>query len=299
MTDQRLAAFAHRQFGCFTSDQARAAGFTPAAVKARLRAGLWRSVHPGVYVATTTPVSRAVLASAARLRVGEDCLFSNFTGARLLGIDVRHEDNDVWLRAGHTSGARSWLGVRVTRSRHPVTPVMAHGQPCVPPARTVVDLSSALSERALAGLLYDVVRRKFVSADAVSAEAESVGGGLAGLKRLRKVLATFDPQFEAMVEARVGDALVAAGFAYQPQVEVWDGPFLLARLDLADESVAHGVEVDGFRYHSSREAQAHDRRRDRRLQALGWTISRFDASDALDRLPAVVRDVAAVHNRLQ
>jgi hypothetical protein len=296
--DDAIALIAHGQFGCFTVAQAIEAGFTSAGVKRRLRDRVWRSVHPGVYIAATTPPTRAVIASAARLRVGPDTMFSHFTGARLLGMDIRHDDSDVWLRARPDSGMRDWLGVRVTRSRHPVAPVLAHGQPVVPTARTIVDLAGKLGERALTGLLYDVTRRRVVGVEAVTAVAESIGGGLAGLALLRKVVAAFDPEFEAMVEARVADALADAGLLLAPQVEVWDGPFLLARLDLADEELLMGVEVDGFRYHGSRDAQMRDRARDRRLRALGWTISRFDAVDALDRLAVVVRDVSAVRQRL-
>jgi very-short-patch-repair endonuclease len=296
--DDVLAAVAATQFGCFTTHQAIQAGFTRATVHGRVRDRLWRSIHPGVLVAATTPLSRAVFASAARLRVGEDAMFSDFTGARLLGMDIRHDDDDIWLRAPMECGLRSWLGVHVTRSRHPVQPVLAHGQPVVPPARTLVDLAGRLSEQALTGLLYDVTRRRVLAVDDVAATAEAIGGGFAGLKTLRKMLTTFDPAFEAMVEARVGAALAEAGLNLTPQVEVWDGPFLVARLDLADDEVMLGVEIDGFRYHSSRDAQKRDRTRDRRSRALGWTILRFDATDALNRLSVVVRDVTAVRNRL-
>jgi very-short-patch-repair endonuclease len=296
--DGLLAAVAARQFGCFTVSQAAAAGFTNAAIRGRVRDGIWRSVYPGVLIAATSPATRAVRASAARLRVGPEAMFSDFTGARLLGIDVRHDNQDVWLRAPMSAGVRSWLGVRVTRSRHEVEPVFAYGQPVVPPARTVVDLAGRLDERAISGLLYDVTRRRVLSIDQVVATAESIGGGLAGLKTLRKALVGFDPAFEAMVEAHVAAALAEAGLTFTPQFEVRDGPFLIARLDLADEELKLAVEIDGYRYHSSREAQRRDRTRDRRTRVFGWTILRFDAVDALERLPALVREVVAVRNQL-
>ena len=225
-------------------------------------------------------------------------MFSDLTGARLLGMDIRHEDENVWIRAPIESGIRSWLGVQVTRSRHSVQPVIAHGQPVVPPARTVVDLAGRLSEQALSGLLYDVTRRRVVTIDDVAATAEAIGGGLPGLKSMRRVLASFDPAFEAMVEARVAAGLAQAGLILTPQFEVWDGPFLVARHDLADEELLLGVEIDGYRHHSSRDAQKRDRTRDRRSSGLGWTILRFDASDALNRLDVVVRDVIVVRDRL-
>src|SRR3954453_23914294 len=295
--DRRLAASTAHQFGCFTADQAMAAGFSARTIGERLARGTWRALHPGVYCASTTPTSRARTATAARLRV-EGAAFSHFTAARLLGIDVRHSDPAVWLRAPVASGHRSWPGARVTRSRHEVEPVLVHGQPVTPVARTVVDLAGRIDQAQLAGVLYDVMRRRVVTAEQVGAAAEAIGGGLAGLKRLRAVLATLDPAHEAMVEALVSDALAEAGIPLVPQVEVWDGPLLVARLDLADEQLMLGVEVDGFRYHGSREAQMHDRARDRLLRGLGWTVVRFDAVDAMHRPAVVVRDVIVVRNRL-
>ena len=296
--DGVLALVAADQFGCFTVSQAVEAGFTNAGVRRRVRDGIWRSVHPGVLVAATSPTTRAVRASAARLRVGPLAMFSDFTGARLLGMDVRHANADVWLRAPMTAGVRSWPGVRVTRSRHEVEPVSAYGQPVVPPARTIVDLAGRVSERALTGLLYDVARRGVLGIDQVVATAESIGGGLAGLRKLRHAVVGFDPAFEAMVEAHAAAALADAGLIFTPQVEVRDGPFLIARLDLADEELKLAVEIDGYRYHGSRDAQRRDRTRDRRTRVFGWTILRYDAVDALERLPALVREVSAVRNQL-
>jgi len=295
--DGRLGAVARLQWGCFTADQAAAAGFSPRAVRDRVGRGIWLALYPGVYCAATSPATRARAASAARLRVAGS-VFSDFTAARLLGVDLRHGDSAVWLQASATSGHRGWAGVRVTRTRHPVSPVLAHGQPVVPVARTIVDLAARLDDRALTGALYDVIRRRVVTADQVAGAADAVGGGRAGLKRLRRVLETLDPAHEAMVESLVATGLAEAGIMLTPQVEVWDGPQLLARLDLADEVLRLGVEVDGFRYHGSRDAQMHDKARDRALRTLGWTIVRFDAVDALDRLASVVRDVAAVRRRL-
>ena len=176
--------------------------------------------------------------------------------------------------------------------------MVAYGQPVVPPARTIVDVAGSLDVDALTGLLYDVTRRGIVTVEEVAAEAEALGGGAKGLRVVRDVLAKFDPAYEAMVEAMVGEALSVAGLLLAPQFEVWDGPFLTARLDFADEELKLGVEVDGFRYHGSREAQRRDRARDRILRALGWTIIRVDASEVMGAMSRVVAEILAVHRQL-
>src|SRR3954447_10474733 len=177
--DRRLAASTAHQFGCFTADQATAAGFSARTRGERLAGGTWRALHAGVYCASTTPTSRARTATAARLRV-EGAAFSHFTAARLLGIDVRHSDPAVWLRAPLASGHRSWPGVHVTRSRHSAEPVLVHGQPVTPAARTVVDLAGRLHDAQLTGMLYDVMRRRVVTGGGGGAGPRGGGGGRGG-----------------------------------------------------------------------------------------------------------------------
>lgn len=40
-----------------------------------------------------------------------------------------------------------------------------------------------------------------------------------------------------------------------------------------------GVEIDGYQWHSSRQQRQHDSQRDRILQAMGWKVLRFTASE--------------------
>jgi very-short-patch-repair endonuclease len=47
------------------------------------------------------------------------------------------------------------------------------------------------------------------------------------------------------------------------------------RLDLAYETEQVAVELDGERYHSSRDKREQDRRRDSALAAVGWLTLRF------------------------
>jgi hypothetical protein len=51
------------------------------------------------------------------------------------------------------------------------------------------------------------------------------------------------------------------------------------------------VEVDGYTWHSSREAFANDRRRDREVLMSGWFVMRFPASEALYESAACAQQV--------
>jgi very-short-patch-repair endonuclease len=280
-------------------DQALAAGFSAETVAKRVRRGQWIALHHGVYCAATAKRTRELTAVAARLRVGETAMFSHLTAARLLGFDIRSDSPFTWLTTPLPSGARSFGLVKVVRTRHLVTPQYAFGHPVTPPPRMFVDLAGVLDAAAWVGTLYDAVRRSQVSVSAILAEADLIGGGRRGLNMLRRESASFDPAFEMMVEAKVGLALESAGVSMTPQHELWDGPFLVARFDLADAELLHAVEIDGFAAHSTRAQQRRDRVRDRGTSKRGWTTSRFDATEALRDLDGVVRDVLDVRARLK
>jgi very-short-patch-repair endonuclease len=51
------------------------------------------------------------------------------------------------------------------------------------------------------------------------------------------------------------------------------------------------VEVDGYEHHSTREAFLADRIRERRIQARGWRVIRFAASEVQHDSHAVVREI--------
>ena len=64
-----------------------------------------------------------------------------------------------------------------------------------------------------------------------------------------------------------------------------------AELDIAFEEQRVAIELDGFRYHSSREAHAADLRRQNDIIADGWTLLRY-APDVLTESPGrFVREV--------
>lgn len=231
---------------------------------ARLASGAWRVLHPGVYCAASTPAGASLRGVAARLYYGEGAHFSHYTAARLHGIDTRPPIPLVWLTVPVHISKRRRPGVDRTRS----TQVGAHaesvrGQPALTVARTMVDLAAVLDEATWLFRLYDVVRRGQATPEAVLAAAEGLrprrGTALVG-----RCLDRFHPDFDSGLEADAAEHLRRAGFWLQPQLEVWDGMLLLARLDFGDEKLRVGVEVDGDRYHSSKEARTRDLHRDLR-----------------------------------
>ena len=72
----------------------------------------------------------------------------------------------------------------------------------------------------------------------------------------------------------------------------------LAYLDIAFRKLRLAIEIDGWEFHSTRQAFARDRERDRQLDLLGWRVIRFTALEVIDHPNAFVSDVvAALHRR--
>jgi very-short-patch-repair endonuclease len=68
-------------------------------------------------------------------------------------------------------------------------------------------------------------------------------------------------------------------------------------LDLADASLRLGVEVDHVTWHGGRLDAQRDKRRDRQLARLGWTVVRVTDDDVTRRLDEAVQhiiDIAAL-----
>ena len=280
--DDRLAAAAQVQAGVFTRAQAFEAGFTRGQIDFRLANGLWTTLHPRVYCAKTAKDTREMRAVASLLHCGEPACFSHLTAARLLGIDAPKLAAETWLTIPHGRYASPRPGTIVKRTRNFPSPRRAYGYPVTPPARTVVDLAALLDTYQMRKVLYDVTCRGALTVQQILGVAEGMGGRT-GVRSLRRVLQEFDPALESILEDDAARHFAAAGIALEPQVEVWDGGFLVARLDFADRRRKLAIEIDGFRWHEGRAAQTRDRRRDRELRRLGWTVLRFTTDDVRQR----------------
>lgn len=296
-SEESLAAVAQGQAGAFTWAQVRLAGFSARQAHLRLERGLWRVVHPGVLRAATTQPTRQLRAAAGLLYAGPSSRFSFTTGARLFGLDVRPAGDEVWLAVPHGRRRPAQPGVRLVQSRYLPPPVHVSGFPVNPLPRVVIDLGLLLDAADLAGLLYELTRQRLLAVDDILAAATGLGGR-PGLCVVRRALAEFSPEFESQLEAEAAERFATAGLVLTPQHELWDGPFLIARLDFADEERKLAVEIDGHAAHSTREALESDARRDRRLRRLGWQTLRFRAADVRRGHRQMIADIVAMQRLL-
>lgn len=77
------------------------------------------------------------------------------------------------------------------------------------------------------------------------------------------------------------------------QWELFGGRY---RLDFALPRLKIGIELDGYEYHSSKEAFTRDRERHRQIEAAGWRIIRFSGSEVVANADACVRETARLIN---
>lgn len=142
---------------------------------------------------------------------------------------------------------------------------------CQAPMSAIVSIDSALNRRAC-----------------TVADIASLLAGPRG-PAARAVLSECDPRSLSPAESVARVSLRRAGFSVEPNCLITG----VGYVDLMVEGRVV-VECDGFAYHSSREAFAVDRQRDRLLQTQGFVALRFPADEVLRDPATVVMCVRAV-----
>ena len=141
--DRPLDEVAARQHGVMSRAQCLAAGLTEDAVRARLAAGRWCRLHPGIFAPFTGPVTRTALLWAALLHAGDGAMLSHESAGELTGL-VDQPSPLVHVTIPHGRKVRPMAGVVVHRSRQAMDarhPTRLPTQTRV--EETVVDLTQA------------------------------------------------------------------------------------------------------------------------------------------------------------
>jgi very-short-patch-repair endonuclease len=243
-------------------------------------------MHRGVY--RIGPLT-SVLAEpfAAVLASGPTAVLSHHAAAALHGIAKPWPGPvDVTVTAGH----RRPSGVSLHRS--PLAPeerTQCDGIPLTTAARTLVDVAPAWSRRELERGVEQAVILGLTTEAELYATAE---GRKRGAARLRCVLTDFATPsltrseaerrlIELIRKAQLPHPIANAGIGRYEVDLLWPGQQLV-------------VEVDGFAFHSSRQAFERDRARDAALQVAGYRVIRFTWRQIVREPYAVAATLAAV-----
>jgi very-short-patch-repair endonuclease/predicted transcriptional regulator of viral defense system len=283
-SDRALARFAERQHGHVTRAQALGAGVGAGAFDGRVKRGYLLREHRGVYrVGHRAPLDfdremGAVLAAGTRAVAG------HLSAAYLWALASRPE-GDVHVTG---SGRHSRRGIRLHRSpltRADVTRV--HDVPVTRPARTLLDMAHRSPALALERAVADAFRRRLVSRRELEIELARRRPGSAAI---RAVLALErGPALTRSEAERRLLALIRAAGLPAPEHNV---RILGSEVDMAWREERLVVEVDGFRFHSARDAFERDRLRDARLVAAGFRVLRVTWRRLTAAPYAVVADLA-------
>jgi Transcriptional regulator, AbiEi antitoxin len=272
--EEVLARIAHDQHGVVTRSQLLSAGVTEMQIDGRLLIGVLIRVHRGVYRVGHGAPSVLARFMAAVLACGEGAVLSRPPAGHLLGL-IKNPPSMPEVTA---PTERRVNGVRARRGEiHPRDATIWRGIPVTSVPRTLVDLASVLPVDDLAracheaGVLY---RTTPASVEAVLARRPNSSGA----KNLRRVLR--------------GDVHVTLSKLEQRFLELLRGE----RLDLPETNHPAGgrrvdcrwpaarltVELDSYRYHSSRHAWEQDRRREREARARRDEFRRYTYGDVFE-----------------
>ncbi|MGH2784943.1 MAG: type IV toxin-antitoxin system AbiEi family antitoxin domain-containing protein [Actinomycetota bacterium] len=281
--DLLIGSLAAGQHGVFTRAQAIDSGVNRGEIRWRLETRRWVHVYPGVYRLAGSPETWRQRAMAACLHWGVDAALSHRAAAKLRSLcALRHAR--VELLAPRNRNRYRASGIVVHRLSVPLPHEdvsKIDGIPVTKPARTLLDLASTESGRMTARFVDDALRRGLVTLSFLER----------WLKDPRRKHQRGAPLLRELVEERAirgvtesqleADALTLLNDAGLPipmvQYIVEDRGRIVARLDLAYPEQRVAIELDGFRFHDTRDSFDAERARGNELQAMGWNVLRVTA----------------------
>jgi very-short-patch-repair endonuclease len=272
--ERAVAEVAGRQHGVITRKQLLELGLSREAVDNRLKAGRLHALHRGVYLLGHTAARRHAREIAAILACGSGAVISHRSAAylwELLPYPAQSTEIEVTV-CGRHPGSRP--GITLHR---PVAPLELRDVgtveriPITKPARTLVDLGASVRLRDLEQAIAEAYARRMVTPGALEAVLAR-GGRTRGGAILRRLLDEDEgPALtRSEAEARLLDLIRRAQLP-QPAVNARLGRHEVDFLWRRERLI---VEVDGFRFHSSRVAFERDRIRDAELQGRGFRVIR-------------------------
>jgi Transcriptional regulator, AbiEi antitoxin len=285
--DEVLGRIASRQHGLATRGQLLLAGVSDQEIKGRLRKKALIRVHRGVYRVGHRAPSVEARYLAAVLACGEGTLLSGSAAAHVWGL-LKGAAPPPEVTA---PTKRRIPGVRTKRGRRgEARDATTHrGIPVTTVPRTLLDLASLLSFEALAracheaGVKYRTTPRHV---EVVLARRPSSPG--AG--QLRRILEGDAHVTLSALERRFLEVLREAGLPLPRMNRPAGG----RRVDCRWPEHKLTVELDSYRYHSSRHAWELDHRRAREAHAREDEFRRYTHGDVFDAPRQMLTELAGL-----
>jgi very-short-patch-repair endonuclease/predicted transcriptional regulator of viral defense system len=277
--DEAAAAVAASQHGVVSTAQLLECGLTRTQLKHRVASGhlqrLWRGVYAWGHreLRPEGHLIAAVLASGEGALVGFRSAIAHW---ELLPIAPAAIDIVVPGRGTRTGRT----GIRLHRARRlDAVDVTKHRRvPITSVARSLVDFCATGSGREIERAYEQAVIRRLVTLDAVVDALERAPGRRT--KALRSLVAT-ERRTTTVTRSELEERFLALmRHAGLPEPEI-NARLAGYEVDFLWREQRRIIEVDGYAYHSTRQATTRDRRKDDDLEAAGYRVTRFTADQIL------------------
>lgn len=301
VADERCTMLAAEQHGCISVEQALRCGLSADAVFRRARSGRWRRILPAVYAVSGAPATWEQRLMAAVLWAGDDTAIARTSAAALWKLPGFGPGR---VEIYHPTSKRSRSGVIVHRVRlDPRDVTRIRGWPVTTAGRTLVDVASKLDAASFDEAFHHCLHARLTTWRALEDLSERHSGpGCPGAGRLREALRSYGgagPAAASPLEVRLARRLARSKLPKprrQHEVRVGGGR---RYLDCAWPEARVAVEVDGYRWHSSRGAWERDRARLRELRRAGWTILHATKQDVDEDFEGLLHELVPLLGRLR
>jgi len=296
---RRLVALASKQFGVVNRADLAITDVSWKWLHGRLATGEWKRVHRGVFRLGCNQPTLDEREMAALLAAGEGAVLSHTSAARRLGLDVsRDESMHITIHASRKAKVR---GAKVWRSRNISRDIGNRGLLRLTNLpRTLIDLAAILDDGELRAAFDSALRQDTANAAWISLVLNRHGPGRRGVGRLRALVDEHrrgDEVPDGALESLGLELAKATGPEPQLHLNVLDEAHHVAEVDLAWPELKLCVQFDGWKIHRTRAAFVRDRKQDRALVRLGWTVVRYPWDDVVHEPDTVVEDLVRILSR--
>jgi Transcriptional regulator, AbiEi antitoxin len=288
--EERLGRIAARAHGVVTRGELLAAGLSDDQIRHRLEIGALIRQHPGVYrVGHDAPSVESRYLAAVRA-CGSGAVLCGEAAACLLGLVKGHPPRPEVL----VPWDRRVAGVRTCRARNmdPRDATIWRGIPVTTAPRTLLDLARRLGEDELALACHEAQVRFRMTPDAVEAVLARRPRS-PGAAKLRRVLRG-DTQVTLSKLERHFLELLREHKLPLPETNRSVGG---RRVDCHWPHHRLTVELDSYRYHSSRHSWERDRLREREAYARGDQFRRYTYGDVFEGPGPMLSELHALLDR--
>ena len=268
---------AREQRGVLSQAEAQEEGLPYRAIRRLVSSGRWTEVFPRALLPQPVPLEWETMLKAATVSV-EGAVAAGGAVLRLLGFEryFRAELEIASLR-----GVRL-ADVICRRYRRPdvLAPVTIRGIPTRALPLVLLDMCADLDRYEAARLIDEALRRKLVTLAQLQNALILIGGrGKGGTRLFRQLILERDDSdalTDSELERIFKNFAARSGLRPSAHYKVFDetGGFV-CEADFAFVEAKVAIQLDGFKWHTSRSQFEKDRRQDVIMTRLGWKVLRF------------------------